>query len=568
MTISQASQKVPMMFRAQVNGRCQVQRLIPKKTEKQDANRWADEWVEETYPIAPKFNGQSGAQSGEQSNASVRTKTYQLTWRFITNSGQDDGVIRPVIGARGWPFYPGSSMKGIFRRACTPAQALKYCGDKDDQSPGILRFHGGYPTSTDWTDNLVDIVHPQQDRQVKKEGRSAAFIQISLHQPELQFGISSMASEEETDWETVWTIWERAISKGIGSRVSAGYGQPKNVTGNVLFRVGLKGRGQAPKLIDETGEFRPNVFRAGIRGHALRIFGGLTTAQKAEELVEQLFGGISGGSGTVGLLSMAFQTSALELGSYGSGSYAQPTYEVEGTLRWLLTKSVSDEERAALTLLIESLTRFAMVFGGFGKSWRRSDHRLFYPEYYKRGRKPLIGCHWEWFGNRALVRENRVRRLPQVAEFIGTVRQAAKDWMALQQISVDEGKAAKWREAWHPENVQVWGRIARDSRDSEAIPWLHGPYQQGNRSLRTVDQTIKQSSITGKLGKIGRLWHRMYPWVNVTPNPDEPRRPNIIHTNQFFELMTLFPDDSVESQQFVDYLSDRQDEFQLLWPNG
>lgn len=50
----------------------------------------------------------------------VQTRTYNLTWRFITNSGQDDGVIRPAIGAKGWPYYPGSSMKGIFRRACTP----------------------------------------------------------------------------------------------------------------------------------------------------------------------------------------------------------------------------------------------------------------------------------------------------------------------------------------------------------------------------------------------------------------------------------------------------------------
>lgn len=549
-----------MMFRAQVSGRCQVQRLIPKKREPQDANRWADEWTARTYPAAPSFNVQPGGE------AAIRTKTYRLTWRFITNSGQDDGVIRPVIGAKGWPFYPGSSMKGIFRRACTPAQALKYCGDKDDQSPGILRFHGAYPTSTDWQENLVDIVHPQQDRQVKKEGRSSAFIQISLDRPELEFGISSVETDEKTDWERVWEIWEKAIATGIGCRVSAGYGQPKNVTGDVLYQVGLKGQGQAAKLIDGTGEFRPNVFRAAMRGHALRIFGGLTTEAQAERLVEQLFGGISGGKGTVGLLSMAFETTAVDMGSYGSGAYAQPTYEVAGTLRWLLTKEISDEERAGLTLLIESLTRFAMVFGGFGKSWRRADHRLFYPEYYDRGRKPLIGCHWEWLGNLALVRENRVRRLPQVAEFVEGVRQAARDWMGLQQIEVDEGRFASWRESWHVENVQVWGRLARDAADSEAIPWLHGPYQRANRSLRTREQTIKGTAVTGSLGKIGRLWHRMYPWVNVTPNPDNPRRPNIIETHQYFELMTLFPDRSVESERFIDFLSERQDEFELLWP--
>ncbi|NJM98589.1 MAG: RAMP superfamily protein [Phormidesmis sp. RL_2_1] len=553
MTIPDAAKKVPMMYRAQVEGRSQLQRLVPQ-AEKQDAMRWAEEWISETYPVPPQFS------------SSVQTRTYALTWRFITNGGQDDGIIRPVIGARGWPFYPGSSMKGIFRQACTAAQADKYCGKADDQSPGILRFHGGYPTTDSWTENLVDLVHPQQDRQVKKEGKTSAFIQISLYQPELQFGISSTVSDEETSWETVWQIWEKAIASGLGSRVSAGYGQAENAKGDLLYRVGLKGQGQAAKLIDEIGEFRPNVFRAGIRGHALRIFGGLTDADTAENLVEGLFGGISGGSGTVGLLSMAFQTSALEMGSYGTDAYAQPTYDVEGTLRWLITRSVTDDKRQALTLLIESLTRFAMAFGGFGKSWRRADHRLIYPDYYDQGRKPLIGCHWQWSGNRALVRENRIRQLSQVATCIESVRQAAQAWMTLQGVKINPQHCADWREAWHPNTVQVWGRVAQDIEDSEAVGWLHGPYQRRDRTLGTTEQTIKQSSVTGQLGEIGRLWHRMYPWVNVTPNPDEPRKPNIIHTPKCFELLTLFPNSSTASEQFLAFLESRQDEFQKLWP--
>jgi CRISPR-associated protein Cmr6 len=119
----------------------------------------------------------------------VQSRTYTLSWRFLTNGGQDDGVSRPVIGARGWPFYPGSSMKGIFRRACTPEQAERYCGkdiSKGDFEPGILRFHGGYPTDERWQDNLVDIVHPQQDWQVKTDEKSAgAFVQISLYKPQI-----------------------------------------------------------------------------------------------------------------------------------------------------------------------------------------------------------------------------------------------------------------------------------------------------------------------------------------------------------------------------------------------
>ena len=553
MSVPEASKKVPFMYRAQVGGRCQLQYAASS-----DANAWADEWTAQTFPVAPSFSD------------GVRvSKPYQFTWRFVTNGGQDDGIVRPVIGARGWPSYPGSSMKGLFRQACSPEQARHYCGDAEEIKPGILRFHGGYPTSTAWTENLVDIVHPQQGWQVKSNRDShSAFTQVSLHKPEFVFGISSTRGDLETDWETVWQIWERAIAVGMGCRVSAGYGQVAGAKGELLCPpVGLQGQGQAPKLIDDvTGEFRPNVFRAAVRGHVMRIFGGLTTAEQAEQLVSVLFGGIKG-SAVVGLVGMAFETEELEIGSYGGGPYAQPTYDVKGTVRWLLTRPINDEkERKSLAFLIESLTRFAMAFGGFGKSWRRADHRLFYPEYYDQGRKPLIGCHWEWYGNHSLVWNNRVRRLAQVAELIETVRGAARDWMQTQGVSAGGEYARAWREAWHPSRVQVWGRVAEDAEDSEAISWLHGSYQRGDRTLGTTEQTIKQSSVTGSLGQIGRLWHRMYPWVNVTPNPDTPKRPNIIHTNKFFELLTLFPDDSVESRRFVEYLNTAQDEFEQLWP--
>ncbi len=153
--IPDAYKKVPMMFRAQVNGRCQIQRLKGKES---DAIRWSDEWIScvETVPDSRSEN--------------VQTQDCEITWRLVTNSGLDDSVIRPVIGAQGLPYFPGSSMKGMFRRACTPTQAERYCGRPlpgHDWQPGILRFHGGYPIQKSWTDHLLDIVHPQQSWQVK-----------------------------------------------------------------------------------------------------------------------------------------------------------------------------------------------------------------------------------------------------------------------------------------------------------------------------------------------------------------------------------------------------------------
>ena len=558
--VPDAFKKVPMMFQAQVDGRCQIQRLDPdkkKRNEEQDCDRWADEWIDKVDRLP---DARFGAQT--------RDRTF--TWRVISNSGVDDGVIRPVIGAQGNPYYPGSSMKGIFRRACTTEQADRYCGKplpNRDWQPGILRFHGGYPVNDDWTDHLVDIVHPQQGRQVKDQSeKSSAFVQVSLYKPRMRFEISSTVTLEEHQWAEIWEIWERAIATGIGSRVCAGYGQPEVVGkphGDLLYQTRLQGQGQAAMLIDGTGEFRPNVFRAAIRGHALRIFGGLTDARSTEKIVEQLFGGISNGGGTVGLLRMRFQTSQLEIDAFGR--HNNPTYDVQGELTWLLTQPTLEATQAAtLKRLIAQLTQFAMVLGGFGKSWRRSDHRLFFEDYNKDSYKPLIGCHWQWLGDRAFIQDVQVRKLDKLGEFIEKVRQTAREWMQLQPESYPDG-CADWRESWHPQRAQIWGREADDRDDSEAIVWFHR--DRPDKSL-TQPPIIKKSSLTGEMGKIGRIWHRMYPVVGLN-RPIEPGgKPIPRPTPRFLELLTIFPDDSLESERFLEFLHSQQGAsrgFRLLW---
>jgi CRISPR-associated protein Cmr6 len=397
--MNDAAEDVPMMFRAQIQGRCQLQ-----YAQSSDIHKWKSQWIDSAKPQLHNLD------TPEQTEIS-QSNSYKISWRFVTNGGQDDGIIRPVIGARGLPYYPGSSMKGIFRKACTPEEGDLYCGKalpNGDFQPGILRFHGSHPTN-DWTKNLIDIVHPQQGWQVKttkttkKPDGESAFTQISLYQPELKFRISSAAPLEPNEWKTVWQIWEKALSMGIGCRVSSGYGQPENHTGSLLYKVQIKGEGQAAKLLDGGAEFRPNIFRAALRGHALRIFGGLTDETTAETLVAILFGNIQKGNDRAGLLSMKFQpfpptVSGSEnpvIQMYGQGNYQVDTYKVEGELNWLLTQKLSETEQAILKELVKHLIQFAMIFGGFGKSWRRADHRLFYEEYYNNP-KPMIGCHWQW----------------------------------------------------------------------------------------------------------------------------------------------------------------------------
>jgi CRISPR-associated protein Cmr6 len=547
-----AADKVPLMFQAQTKGRSQLDYIKNKKdlaeNEVPNIERWTNEWIERTDEKAPQF--------GE----GVQIKEYTFNWRFVTNCGQDD-IIRPVIGAKGWPFYPGSSMKGAFRRVCTSEQIELYCGKElagGDFEPGLLRFHGGYPVDIEWQDNLVDIVHPQQESQVQTSIKTSAFPLISLWEPTFQFGISS-TQPESTNWDEVWKLWEEAISQGLGCRVSAGYGQINESTNKPAYSVSIKGQGIAPKLLykDATPEFRPNIFKASIRGHALRIFGSLTNESNAETLVEDLFGGVTG-DGKVGLFQMSFQilNPNSELKRFEEG-YGEDVYDVKGRLNWYRTRTLDEEQKKSSFKLITHLTRFAMVFGGFGKSWRRAHHDLFYPQYYNRENKSLIGCHWEWMPD-SLNKNYSVLKVEKVGEFIDRVRNAAIEWMKLQGINPTPNKYSKWRESFHPNNVQVWGRIASDSEDSQAIEWLHKPYYE--------QQSIKGTSLTGKMSQIGKLWHRMYP-LSKEVIVRQTQEKKVISTNKYLELLTLFSDDSLSTKLFISYLHNQQSDFQKLWGN-
>ncbi len=576
--IPNAYQKIPMMFRAQIPGRSQLQYLDPQKKKQdqpQDVERWADEWIEKAEFI-------TGEKAEDITTETYQTKSYQISWRFVTNGGQDDGMLRPVIGATGMPFYPGSSMKGAFRLACQQAEAAEeippgtcnqYCGDELDITPGLLRFEGAYPIN-DWTEGLVDLVHPQQGWQLmtpnttqKPQGESA-YAQVSLYKPKLRFAISSPKSLSPDQWTQIWQIWEKALAMGLGSKASTGYGQINKTSHPVLFRAKLKGQGQAAKLIDDTGEFRPNIFRAALRGHALRIFGGLTDSTTAQQLVEDLFGGIQQRDATVGLLGFQFQDSKLEIKSFGSGNYAQPAYTVEGELTWFLARPLTDpNQETILKNLVAKLMQFAMIFGGFGKSWRRVDHRKFFLDYYEDSYKALIGCHWQWLGENSERRNVKVSRLDQAGSFLDSIRETAKEWIKSQNKPLRENQwADNWRESWHPSNVQVWGRIAEDFEDSVAVHWFHQPYQRRMQNSQS-EQTIYKTHITGKIGQISLIWHRMYPEIKLFKNPEDSKKSIVKKTPKFLEFITLFPDDSPEFKNFLKFLEGNPENFQKLWGN-
>ncbi|PSB21317.1 hypothetical protein C7B65_05150 [Phormidesmis priestleyi ULC007] len=550
---------VPLMFQAQVGGRSQIQRLIPHQKEDQQAYDWAKQWQEACdHKTVPQFE------------AHVKTRECRFTWRMVTNSGQDAGVIRPVIGDRGWAYFPGSSMKGAFLRACKqlcPAdEVLQFCGGKGKDGelhPGVLRFHGGYPKNAEWlNDSLVDIVHPQEDFQTKDQSSHSPNILISLHQPTFVFGISSTEPLINDQWETVWKVWQAALERGLGSRVSAGYGQISTHSGNKLIGFALSGEGQASKLINGQGEFRSNIFKAALRGHTRRLFNGITDEKTVDTITKRLWGGIGKGEeATVGLLGIAFSAPDLELDEWRSPvnrNNVAPVYETgDAVLDVLLMKSdLTPEQRDELRLFTIRLMKFAMLLGGFGKSWRRADHRKFFPDY----QRQMIGCHWQFTKRSYPLYIPFGDNLAPIAKFLDTFHVKGKEFFELQNIANRSNPTSGIREAWRKDNVQVWGRLAEDEEDHLAIDWLHQDYKKGF--------SIKQSELTGQMSQVGRMWHRMYPRFRrvTTSEGKDVWKP----TDQYAELLTIFPNvtrneqEKQKAQDFLKFLAQETD-FKQLW---
>jgi len=573
--LSSYGKDIPLMFQAQIEGRGNIQFVGEKKDkttgkrtgEKPGYERWVDQWLEGCPPIqeAPST---SSSQSKWQKlleavklpkfGSDVHQWEYQIRWRIVMNSGQDS-VIRPVIGRKGMPFFPGSSMKGAFRNAClTEDQRMRYCGGEEKNKkgerlikPGILRFHGGYPTNSEWRqcDRLADIAHDQEKYQVRDgEASHNANVQISLYRPKFKFGISSaeILSSDDDEWGKIQKIWERALGFGIGSRVSAGYGYVEDVQSSKpsLYSIHLKGQGITSQLLlptsSKTAEFRPNMFKAALRGHTWRLLAGITDGPTAQTLVHKLWGGIDGRA-VVGCVGVDFSTNGkLSLGEHPY--YFMPTYDLKnGQLDLLQVSEIKPE----LKDFLASLVKFSMLLGGFGKSWRRINHQLFYKDYFKKNDKPMIGSHWEFLSQSKefYVATNR-DDLGEIRTFLNLIKEQAIAWVQAENQPLN-AYVKDWRETWHPDNVQVWGQITKNGQ-SEAVCWFHNT------------KYLKGSDLAGKMGQIGRTWHRMYPQYVL----QDGKLSRV--EKEYVELLTIFPDKSESTQRFLRFLKE-ESSFDLLW---
>lgn len=585
-------QHVPLMYRAQIKHRAQLHYI--DRSGRLDSEIFLQQWIGQAQQpqSAAMARVRAAPASYTESNpfhATARKLDIQISWRLLSNSGLIPDLICPVIGPGGWPWIPGSSIKGLFRRACSPDQSQKWCGVGDETTeikPGCLRFHGAWPKDLSWRDGLLDLTHPQQAWQIgfKNGGESHnANAVISLLRPSLEVGISSQGKIEEKEWAQITEVLHQALRRGLGGRTTAGYGlisgQAPSWSDDLLFSAKLRGQGPASKLLDAKPEFRPTMFRAAIRSMALRLFAGIVDEQTAQAEVERLFGGFHAGTKPiVGLLACHFKHQMpVHLGRFGIGRAEQAVFTCDGLLSWHLTSQLttSKKDRDVLIRLLELLHLLVMILAGFGRSWRRPDHRIFLPSYTSRP----IGCHWEW----SIPEIHPPGFLPedacQLGMLIEVVGKSAVDWLALhcalkpqQKQQIWRSMGVPWREVIHPEKMVVWCRKINRPDDAKAITWVHRPSADEHReAVLDLSRTLWKGGLLSMNGRtkpfVSRLWIKMFPLLNpisqLKMNPLDGCEESLVYRGDvqlssiwlgpYLEIVVLFPDQHhpQDQEQFI-----------------
>jgi CRISPR-associated protein Cmr6 len=540
-----AWEDVPMEYRAQVEERCQRQYFKAKVRRmggiNTAVNHWLNEWTvaaDSQFPFNEKY---------------LKTIELEINWRLIANSGLDEGMIRPVIAAGGWPIIPGSSIKGLCRKACRNAgvessQLQRWFGSTEQA--GMIRFHGAWPTDSSWKNGLLDLTHPQQDWQLGKgNSKHSANVLVSLYKPRLSIALSSRDSELDPDeWKAIENLLRNALMLGIGGRTSAGYGISINPSSNPVFSCCIEGRFPTPQLLDRKPEFRPTMFRAAIRDMALRLFAGLTSEKMANSAVDQLFGTLQSAHDRkpkVGLLAVRFHV--LD-GSHSTEIVnGHEATTIAGSLEWIATHQLIAEETHNLQGLLAGVHGLVMSLGGFGRSWRRPDHKFFYQVQQRYDK--LIGCHWQWRKSNDLHPWIDVSSPDDLQALLTKTRACARQWLHSTK-HLQNGPLPNWREVIHPDRVLIWCRSAVNSKDARAIHWFHRRPSAGHQQWRNADTQpalfrtdlagrVVNSEIDNQQTLVGSIWNRMLP-INDDTHGHNAQPEFCLHTGSFLEIFMVF----------------------------
>jgi CRISPR-associated protein Cmr6 len=544
-----SGEEVPMMYRAQVEGRCSLMFA----GNNQDLDKWKEEWICPNSQDLPRYQREEPILGLDGTIYRIKV---ELPFRLLSNCGQDS-IIRPILGKNGIPYFSGSSVKGLFQRACDEVQSKKYCGDDKnlDPSSSAFRFHGAYPVG-DWSGmhkvkvrkdgkeitetryRMLDVIHPQQERQLgtDKKQNATALASISLYQPTMIFEFSS--ADPNINWKEVETIFWKAIALGVGGKTSIGYGlgghndqHPAIVpppSSKAKTDVMLIGQGVSSTLRSGEAEFRPNLFKASLRGHLQRLLAGVIgDRKKLDSHIDRLFGS----SSSPGAIQLFWeQRKEVIYSQFG----ATPTFEANG----ILHINASQKEDVEL---IERVLKFTFIMGGFGKSWRRASHKKFHKTY----TKFEIGCHWE-----LPSMDRSWMQIKSIADLKTFLEEIHQDY--IKRFGGGKAVPLDWRESWHPERLSVYAVVTKESKaitlfhddTFKKTPAISGRIIEKKFNKKTQKKEEKEKLI------VSHVWHRMLP----------------IEGENFLEIVTVFhtepdkwehPSEGDQLNKFINSLKDK-----------
>jgi hypothetical protein len=88
-------------------------------------------------------------------------------------------------------------------------------------------------------------------------------------------------------------------------------------------------------------------------------------------------------------------------------------------------------------------------------------------------------------------------------------------------------------------------------------------FYQANKGIQAVPQATNLAYLSGQGGLIDGACGNASGGNGLAVGTVGPKP---IQTNQYFELLTLFPDEAPETLEFLDFLNHQQTALQKLWP--
>ncbi|MEG4633848.1 restriction endonuclease subunit S [Microcoleus sp. AR_TQ3_B6] len=191
------------------------------------------------------------------------------------------------------------------------------------------------------------------------------------------------------------------------------------------------------------------------------------------------------------------------------------------------------EDRDSLAELVKKVTQFAMLLGGFGKFWRRADHRIFYPKYTKH----LIGCHWEWMNDR----DNEVRTLDDAALLSQQVQEAAKKWMEKRGFEVKQVPDSR-SPATAPTPVPVQNHSKNPKLNTRSV-YKPPAAQQAEAEIVNREVAFNQqiNALVPQQGNVHFLFAQILTAKRLIQDASTASMKGMVSKSRFEEIRLIFP---------------------------